>query len=93
MSVAVSGRQKNHLRATLGLSLGFGWGELASLLLVLKSGRLVGAVAKGLVRRVPATAQSDRSASSEAVCLTLHVDEFDFPFDTQRPVIPNNDFG
>jgi hypothetical protein len=93
MSVAVSGRQKNHLRAALGLNLGFGWGELPSLLLVLKSGRLVGAVAKRLVGRVPTTAESDRGASSEAVCLTLHVDELNFPFDTQRAIIPNYDLG
>jgi hypothetical protein len=92
MSVQLSGKPKNHCQAG-GLDLGFRWGELASLLLVLKSGRLVGAVAKGLVRRVPATTEGDRGASSETVCLTLHVDEIDFPFDTQRAIIPNDDFG
>jgi hypothetical protein len=93
MSVAVSGRQKNRSRAAAGLNLGFGWGELPSLLLVLKSSRLVGAVAKRLVRRVSATAESDRGASSEAIGLTLHVDELDFPFDTQRAIIPNDNLG
>jgi hypothetical protein len=93
MSVAMSGRQKNHLRAALGLNLRFGWRELSRLLLVLESGRLVGAVAKGLVRRMPAPAKGDRGASSEAVCLTLHVDDLDFPFDAQWAIIPNDDFG
>jgi hypothetical protein len=63
------------------------------LLLVLKSSRFVGAVAKRLVCRVSASAESDGGASSEAICLTLHVDELDFPFDTQRAIIPNDDFG
>jgi hypothetical protein len=93
MSVAMSGRQKNHVRAPLGLNLRFGWRELPSLLLVLKSSRLVGAIAKRLVGRMSASAESDRGASSEAICLALHVDEFDFPFDAQRAVIPNYDFG
>jgi len=93
MSVAVSGSQKNHLRAALGLDLGLGWGELSSLLLVLKSSRLVGAIAKRLVGRMSASAESDRGASSEAICLALHVDELDFPFDAQRAIIPNDDFG
>jgi hypothetical protein len=92
MSVHLGGKPKNHRRAGR-LDLGFRWGEFPSLLLVLKSGRFVGAVAKRLVRRVPATAESDRGASSKAICLTLHVDELDFPFDTQRAVIPNYDFG
>ena len=94
MSVAVSGRQKkNVLRAALGLNLGFGWGKLPSLLLVLKSSRLVGAIAKRLVGRVSASAESDRGSSSEAIWLALHVDELDFPFDAQRAIIPNDDFG
>ena len=85
--------KKNVLRAALGLNLGFGWGKLPSLLLVLKSSRLVRAIAKRLVGGVSASAESDRGSSSEAICLTLHVDELDFPFDTQRAVIPNDDFG
>lgn len=92
MSVQLGGKPKNQRQAGK-LDRGFRWGELPSLLLVLKSGRLVRAVAKRLVRRVAATAKSDRGASSEAICLTLHVDEFDLPFDTQRAVIPNDDFG
>jgi hypothetical protein len=63
------------------------------LLLVLESGRLVGAVAKGFVGGVPATAEGDRCASGEAIGLTLHVDELDFSFDTQGAVISNDDFG
>ena len=92
MSVHLS-RQLNNHRQVGRLDLGFRWGELPSLLLVLESGRLVGAVAKRLVRRVSATAKSDRGASGEAICLTLHVDELDFPFDAQWAIIPNYDFG
>jgi hypothetical protein len=92
MSVQLAGKPKNHRRAGK-LDLGFRWGQLPSLLLVLESGRLVGAVAKRLVGRVPATAESDGGASSEAICLTLHVDELDFPFDTQRAITPNDNLG
>jgi hypothetical protein len=92
VSILYSGKLKNHRRAGR-LDLGFGWGKLPSLLLVLKSGRLMGAVAKGLVRRMSATAECDRGASSKAICLTLHVDELDLPFDTQRAITPNDDFG
>jgi hypothetical protein len=92
MSVLLNDKPKNHRRAGR-LDLGFRWRELPSLLLVLKSGRLVGAVAKRLVGRVSASAESDGGASSEAICLTLHVHEFDLPFDTQRAIIPNDDFG
>lgn len=75
------------------LDLRFRWGEVASFLLVPKSGRLVSAIAKRFVRGVPATAESERGASCEAVRLTLHVDDFEIPFDAQRAVIPNNDLG
>src|ERR1700730_13301294 len=51
MSVLLRGKPKNYRRAGR-LDLGFRWGKLPSLLLVLKSSRLVGAVAKRLVRRV-----------------------------------------
>ena len=92
MSVQLGGKAKNN-RRTGRLDLGFRWGELPSLLLVLESGRLVGAVTKRLVRGVPATAESDRGASTETVCLTLHVDELDLPFDTQRAITTNDDLG
>src|SRR5882762_1953399 len=84
-----SGEPENHPRAG-SLDLGFRWGKLPSLLLVLKSGHLVGPVAKGLVRRVPATAQGDGGASGEAVRLALHIHQVDFPFDAQRAVISND---
>jgi hypothetical protein len=86
------GKPENQTRARW-LRLGFWWGKLSSLLLVLKSGRLVGAVAKGLVCRVPATAEGDGGASSEAVRLAVHVDQLDFPFDAQRAIISNDDLG
>jgi hypothetical protein len=88
----VSGKAENETRAG-SLGLGFGWGKLPSLLLVLKSGRFVGAVAKGLVRRVPATAEGDGGASSEAVRLALHIHQLDFPFDAQRAIVSNDDLG
>jgi hypothetical protein len=87
-----SGKPENQSRAG-SLGLGFRWGKLPSLLLVLKSGRLVGAVAKGLVRRVPAPAEGDGGASSEAVRLALHIHQLDFPFDAQRAIISNDDLG
>jgi hypothetical protein len=75
------------------LKLRFRRGKFASLLLVLKSGRLVGAIAKRLVRRVPAPAETDSGAPSEAIHLTLHVDELYFPLDAQRAIISHNDLG
>ena len=44
--------------------------KFAGLLLIPKSGRLMGAVAKWLTRRVSTTAQSDVGASGEAIRLT-----------------------
>jgi hypothetical protein len=67
--------------------------KLASLLLVLKSGRLVRAIAKRFISRVSAAAESDCCASGKAIGLTLHVNELDFPFDAQRPIITNYNFG
>jgi hypothetical protein len=75
------------------LDLRFRWGKLASLLLVLKSGRLVRAIAKGFVRRVPATAEGDGGASREAVRLALHIHQLDFPFDAQWAIISNDYLG
>jgi hypothetical protein len=85
----LSGKPENHPWAGW-LDLGLRWGKLPSLLLVLKSGRLVGPVAKGLVRRVPAPAEGDGGASCEAVRLALHVHQLDFPFDAQRAIISND---
>ena len=65
--------------------------KFARLLLVLKSCGLVRAIAKGLVRGVPATAKSDCRAAAKAVGSAFHVDEFEFPFDAQRPIIPYDD--
>ena len=88
----VNGKPENHSRAGW-LDLRFGWGKLPSLLLVLKSGRLVTAVAKGFARRVPATAEGDGGASREAVRLALHIHQLDFPFDAQWAIISNDYLG
>jgi len=40
-----------------------------------------------------AAAKRDCGAPSEAVRLAFHIDEFDFPFDAQGPVIANRDLG
>src|SRR5579864_913552 len=75
------------------LDLRFWRRQLARLLLVLKSGRLVGAIAKGLVCRVSTAAQSNGCATGQSIGLTLHVHEFDFAFDAQRAIITNYNFG
>jgi hypothetical protein len=86
-------RQTKNFVPAGSLDLRFRWGEIARLLLILKSGRFMGAIAERFVRGVPATAESERSASGEAVGLTLHVDDFEIPFDAQRAVIPNDNLG
>lgn len=78
-----------HARA---LDLRFRWRKLASLLLVLKSSRLVSAIAKRLICRVPTAAESNCCAPGKAIGLTLHVNELDFAFDAQRAIIANNNF-
>ena len=67
--------------------------KLSGPLLIPKSGRLMGAVAKWLTRRVSTTAQSDVGASGEAIRLTLHVDDFEISFDTQWTIISNRNLG
>lgn len=52
------------------------------MLLVLETCRLVGPVAKWLVRGVPATAKRDRGSPAKPEWLAFHVDEFDFTLDT-----------
>ena len=74
------------------LDLRFRWRKLASLLLVLKSSRLVSAIAERLICRVPTAAESDCCASGKAIRLALHVNELDFSFDTQRAIISNYNF-
>ena len=74
------------------LDLRFRWRKLASLLLVLKSSRLVSAIAERLICRVPTAAESDCCASGKAIRLALHVNELDFSFDTQGAIISNYDF-
>src|SRR5690349_291167 len=76
-----------------GLDLRFWRRKLASLLLVLKSGRLVGAIAKRLVGRVSTAAQSDGRASGQSIGLTLHVNQLDFAFHAQRTIVTNYNFG
>ena len=68
-------------------------GKLTSLLLVLKTCGFVCAIAKGLIRRVPATAKGDCSAAGEAIRLALHIDDFEIPFDAQWAIISNDDLG
>ena len=53
------------------------------MLLVLKAGGLVRAIAKWLVRGMAATAEADGGASAESVRAALHVDDFEIPFDAQ----------
>ena len=74
------------------LDLRFRWRKLASLLLVLKSGGLVSAIAERFVCRVPAAAEREDCAPGKTIGLTLHVNELDFTFDTQRAVITNDNF-
>jgi hypothetical protein len=74
------------------LGLRFRWRKLASLLLILKSSRLVSAIAKRLICRVAAAAEREYCASGKTIGLTLHLNELDFAFDTQRAIIPNNNF-
>jgi hypothetical protein len=58
----------------------------------LKTGGFVRTVAKGLICRMTATAEPDCGAAAEPVWPSLHVDNLNFPFDTQRPIIPNDNF-
>src|ERR1700688_4346240 len=76
----------------LALGLGWQWRKVSSLLLVLKTSGLVSPIAEGLVCGVAATAKRDCGSTAKAVRLTFHIDEFDFPFDTQGPVIADRDF-
>ncbi len=77
----------------LALALRLGWlrWEVPGLLLVLKSGGLVRTIAKRLACRVAATAKGDSGPASKAVRLAIHIDEFHFPFDSQRAVIADSD--
>jgi hypothetical protein len=65
------------------------WRKVPSLLLVLKAGALVGAIAKRLVAGVPATAKRERFPSAQAVRLAVHIDKFDFAFDAQGTIVPD----
>jgi len=74
------------------LDLRFRRRKLAGLLLVLKPSCLVSAIAKRLICRVSAAAESDSCASRKPIGLALHVNELDFAFDTQGAIITNNNF-
>jgi hypothetical protein len=78
----------------LALTLGLGWRrrKLPGLRLVLKTGGLVGAIAKWLAGGVAAAAKSDRFASAKPVRLALHINELDYAFDAQGAVIADRDF-
>ena len=65
--------------------------KIPGLLLVLKTCGLVRPIAKGLAGGVAATAKRDCGSTAKAVRLAFHIDEFDFPFDAQRTVIPDCD--
>ena len=67
-------------------------GKISCLLLILKTGGLVRAIAKRLVGGMPATAKRDGCPSAETIAAALHIDEFDFPFDAQRTIIANSNF-
>jgi hypothetical protein len=73
-------------------NLNFRWREIPRLLLILKSGGLVSSIAKRLVCGMAAAAQPYGGASAESKGAALHVHQFNFPFDTQRSIIANNDF-
>ena len=60
------------------------------MLRILKASCLVGTVAKWLVRRMAAAAQTDGGAPREAEGLARHVRDFEISFDAQRSVIPND---
>jgi hypothetical protein len=62
------------------------------LLLVLKSGRLVRTVAKGLAGGVSAPAESDRRATRKAVRLAIHVEDLNFPLDAQGAIVADGYF-
>ena len=91
-SCVLGGHSRHRIRTRELSDLRFRWRKLASLLLVLKSSRLVSAIAKRLICRVAAAAESDCCASGKAIRLALHVNELDFSFDTQRAIISNYNF-
>jgi hypothetical protein len=76
----------------LRLWLWQGGRKIPGLLLVLKSGCLVGTVAKGLAGRVSAPAQSDCRATRKAVRLAIHIEELYFPLDAQGAIIADGYF-
>jgi hypothetical protein len=66
--------------------------KIPGLLLVLKTGRLVRTIAKGLARGMTATAKGDCRAAGKAVRFAVHVEELNFPFDAQGAVIADSYF-
>ena len=78
----------------LELASGLRWlrRKLPGLLFVLKTSGLVGTIAKWLACRVATAAKRNRFAAAKTVLLTLHIEKFDFPFDTQGSVIADRDF-
>jgi len=83
-------RQKAAHPSNLGLRL---WrGKFACLLLVLKSRSLMRAIAKRLAGGVPAAAEGNCTASSQAIRPAFHIDKFEFSFNTQWPVISYYNF-
>ena len=75
----------------LALGLGKRRRKVTSFLLVLEACGLMRPVAKGFAGGVPATAKRDSLASAKAEWLAFHIDEFDFPFNTQGTVIADCD--
>jgi hypothetical protein len=78
----------------MALALGLGWlrRKIPGLLLVLKTSGLVGTIAKWLARGVATSAKRNRFAAAKAVRFSFHINEFDFPFEAQGPVIADRDF-
>jgi hypothetical protein len=76
----------------LALRLGLRRRKVPGLLLVLKACGLVRPIAKRFIGGVAATAKRDCCAAAKTVRFSLHIDEFDFPFDAQGTVIADRDF-
>lgn len=73
----------------LGLALGLGerGRKVSCFLLVLKTCRLVRSIAKWLLGGVATAAKDNRLAASEGEWPAFHINEFNFPFDTQGAII------
>jgi hypothetical protein len=76
----------------LALRLGQRGRKITGLLFVLKPRGFMRTVAERLAGGVAATAKRDCGAPGKAVRLAIHIEKFDFPFDTQGTIIADRDF-